>query len=59
MLVTFLWMTDALNWSHLTLQIWRAALAPQSDKYQYTHFAHKISSFDTAPKKLLASDTAG
>ena len=30
--------------------------APKDDKYQYTYFAHKINSFDTAPKKLLASD---
>jgi hypothetical protein len=39
------------------LQIWRIAPTPQNDKYQYTHFAHKINSFDTAPKKLLASDS--
>ena len=39
------------------LQIWRVAPTPQGDKYQYTHFAHKINSFDTAPKKLLASDS--
>nr|CAB3501268.1 unnamed protein product [Digitaria exilis] len=39
------------------LQIWRIAPAPQNDKYQYTHFAHKINSFETAPKKLLASDS--
>ncbi|ONL96550.1 Oxysterol-binding protein-related protein 3B [Zea mays] len=38
-------------------EIWRVAPAPQGDKYQYTHFAHKINSFDTAPKKLLASDS--
>uniref|UniRef100_A0A803LQ98 Oxysterol-binding protein n=1 Tax=Chenopodium quinoa TaxID=63459 RepID=A0A803LQ98_CHEQI len=30
---------------------------PKNDKYQYTYFAHKINSFDTAPKKLLASDS--
>ena len=30
---------------------------PKDDKYQYTHFAHKINSFDTAPKKLLPSDS--
>lgn len=38
-------------------QVWRAADAPKNDKFQYTHFAHKINSFDTAPKKLLASDS--
>ena len=47
---------DVLNCSYL-LQIWRVAPTPQGDKYQYTHFAHKINSFDTAPKKLLASDS--
>ncbi|KAL4285161.1 hypothetical protein GQ457_16G022590 [Hibiscus cannabinus] len=36
---------------------WRLADAPKNDKFQYTHFAHKINSFDTAPKKLLASDS--
>nr|CAB3496356.1 unnamed protein product [Digitaria exilis] len=41
----------------ITSKIWRIAPAPQNDKYQYTHFAHKINSFDTAPKKLLASDS--
>lgn len=30
---------------------------PENDKFQYTYFAHKINSFDTAPKKLLASDS--
>lgn len=30
---------------------------PKNDKFQFTHFAHKINSFDTAPKKLLASDS--
>uniref|UniRef100_A0A804MBV9 Uncharacterized protein n=1 Tax=Zea mays TaxID=4577 RepID=A0A804MBV9_MAIZE len=38
-------------------EIWRVAPAPQNDGYQYTHFAHKINSFNTAPKKLLASDS--
>lgn len=33
------------------------AKAPENDKFQYTHFAHKINSFNTAPKKLLASDS--
>ncbi|ONI03435.1 hypothetical protein PRUPE_6G256800 [Prunus persica] len=35
----------------------RVADVPENDKFQYTHFAHKINSFDTAPKKLLASDS--
>lgn len=30
---------------------------PENDKFQYTYFAHKINSFDTAPRKLLASDS--
>ncbi|KAG5022532.1 hypothetical protein AAZX31_07G125600 [Glycine max] len=38
-------------------EIWRVADTPKKDKFQYTHFAHKINSFDTAPKKLLASDS--
>ncbi|VAI07256.1 unnamed protein product [Triticum turgidum subsp. durum] len=37
--------------------VWKAAPAPPNDKYQYTYFAHKINSFDTAPKKLLPSDS--
>lgn len=41
----------------LILQVWRVADVPKNDKFQYTHFAHKINSFDTAPKKLLASDS--
>ncbi|CAL8165262.1 unnamed protein product [Prunus armeniaca] len=38
-------------------EVWRVADVPENDKFQYTHFAHKINSFDTAPKKLLASDS--
>ncbi|XP_008799777.1 oxysterol-binding protein-related protein 3C-like isoform X2 [Phoenix dactylifera] len=38
-------------------EVWRVAATPVNDKYQYTYFAHKINSFDTAPKKLLASDS--
>ncbi|KAA8549281.1 hypothetical protein F0562_000965 [Nyssa sinensis] len=38
-------------------EVWRVAAAPQNDKFQYTYFAHKINSFDTAPRKLLASDS--
>ena len=40
-----------------TLQVWHLADTPQNDKFQYTYFAHKINSFDTAPKNLLASDS--
>lgn len=38
-------------------EVWHLADTPKNDKFQYTHFAHKINSFDTAPKKLLASDS--
>ncbi|XP_010490625.1 PREDICTED: oxysterol-binding protein-related protein 3A [Camelina sativa] len=38
-------------------EVWKVAEAPKNDKYQYTHFAHKLNSFDTAPKKLLSSDS--
>ncbi|CAL5388301.1 unnamed protein product [Camellia sinensis] len=38
-------------------EVWRVAKAPPNDKFQYTYFAHKINSLDTAPKKLLASDS--
>ena len=38
-------------------EVWRVADVPKNDKYDYTYFAHKINSFDTAPKKLLASDS--
>jgi len=38
-------------------EVWRVAATPPNDKFQYTYFAHKINSFDTAPKKLLASDS--
>lgn len=38
-------------------EVWRVADPPKNDKFQYTHFAHKINSFDTAPKNLLASDS--
>uniref|UniRef100_M4EZ21 Oxysterol-binding protein n=1 Tax=Brassica campestris TaxID=3711 RepID=M4EZ21_BRACM len=38
-------------------EVWKLVDAPKDDKYQYTHFAHKINSFDTAPKKLLPSDS--
>ncbi|KAL1546332.1 Oxysterol-binding protein-related protein 3A [Salvia divinorum] len=38
-------------------EVWRAAEFPKNDKFQYTHFAHKLNSFDTAPKPLLPSDS--
>ncbi|KAI5682412.1 hypothetical protein M9H77_03640 [Catharanthus roseus] len=38
-------------------EVWHVANAPENDKFQYTHFGHKINSFETAPKKLLASDS--
>ncbi|KAF9679927.1 hypothetical protein SADUNF_Sadunf06G0066600 [Salix dunnii] len=38
-------------------EVWRVADVPKNDKFQYTYFAHKLNSFDTAPKKLLASDS--
>ncbi|XP_044486945.1 oxysterol-binding protein-related protein 3A-like [Mangifera indica] len=38
-------------------EVWRVADAPKNDKYQYTYFAHKLNSFDTAPKKLMSSDS--
>ncbi|KAK3206281.1 hypothetical protein Dsin_020327 [Dipteronia sinensis] len=38
-------------------EVWHVADVPENDVHQYTYFAHKINSFDTAPKKLLASDS--
>ncbi|XP_041025762.1 oxysterol-binding protein-related protein 3A-like isoform X1 [Juglans microcarpa x Juglans regia] len=38
-------------------EAWRVADAPENDKFQYTHFAHKLNSFDTAPNKVLKSDS--
>ncbi|KAK6943649.1 Oxysterol-binding protein [Dillenia turbinata] len=38
-------------------QVWKVADVPKNDKFQYTYFAHKINSFDTAPRRLLASDS--
>ncbi|KAG2690575.1 hypothetical protein I3760_09G193700 [Carya illinoinensis] len=38
-------------------EAWRVADAPENDKFQYTHFAHKLNSFDTAPNKVLESDS--
>ncbi|GFZ02278.1 oxysterol-binding family protein [Actinidia rufa] len=41
----------------LPLEAWKVAEVPENDKFQYTYFAHKLNSLDTAPKKLLASDS--
>uniref|UniRef100_A0A7N0UJU2 Oxysterol-binding protein n=1 Tax=Kalanchoe fedtschenkoi TaxID=63787 RepID=A0A7N0UJU2_KALFE len=38
-------------------EVFRVADVPKDDKYQYTYFAHKINSFSTVPRKLLASDS--
>ncbi|CDP06603.1 unnamed protein product [Coffea canephora] len=38
-------------------EVWRVAGAPENDKFQYTHFGHKVNSFETAPSKLLESDS--
>ncbi|XP_071718554.1 oxysterol-binding protein-related protein 3C-like [Rutidosis leptorrhynchoides] len=38
-------------------EVWKVAETPANDKFQYTHFAHKVNSFDTAPTNLLASDS--
>ncbi|KAL3536407.1 hypothetical protein ACH5RR_004868 [Cinchona calisaya] len=38
-------------------EVWRVADAPENDKFQFTYFGHKVNSFETAPKKLLASDS--
>ncbi|PKU76056.1 oxysterol-binding protein-related protein 3A [Dendrobium catenatum] len=38
-------------------EVWKVASTPENDKFQFTYFAHKINSFDTAPKNLLPSDS--
>ncbi|KAI3924083.1 hypothetical protein MKW92_045283 [Papaver armeniacum] len=39
-------------------EIWRVpADFPVKDKYHFTYFAHKVNSFDTAPRRMLASDS--
>ncbi|KAJ0603278.1 putative oxysterol-binding protein [Helianthus annuus] len=43
--------------SFVAIVVWRVAESPADDKFQYTHFAHKVNSFTTAPKKLLPSDS--
>ncbi|GAB2274390.1 Oxysterol-binding protein- protein 3C [Dionaea muscipula] len=47
---------DPLSGTELK-EVWRVAAAPENDRFQYTYFAHKINSFDTAPRSLLASDS--
>lgn len=39
------------------IQVWRVADVPADDKFGYTYFAHKLNSFETAPKRFLASDS--
>jgi len=43
--------------SKFILQVWHVADIPTNDKFDYTFFAHKLNSFDTAPRNLLASDS--
>eukprot|EP00270_Netrium_digitus_P002669 TRINITY_DN1302_c0_g1_i3.p1 TRINITY_DN1302_c0_g1~~TRINITY_DN1302_c0_g1_i3.p1 ORF type:complete len:478 (+),score=107.77 TRINITY_DN1302_c0_g1_i3:23-1435(+) len=38
-------------------EIWHLAEMPKADKYQYTYFAHKLNSHETAPLNLLHSDS--
>ncbi|KAL4304759.1 Oxysterol-binding protein-related protein 3B [Arachis hypogaea] len=38
-------------------EVWHVADVPNDDKFDYTYFAHKLNSFDTAPRKLLPSDS--
>ncbi|KAK9127082.1 hypothetical protein Syun_015879 [Stephania yunnanensis] len=38
-------------------EVWRVSDMPENDKFQYSYFAHKINSFETAPTNLLASDS--
>lgn len=37
--------------------MWKVAETPKNDKYSFTHFCHKLNSFETAPKGLLSSDS--
>jgi hypothetical protein len=55
---TVSYFADIWCWSNLLFpQVWKVAPTPANDKHQYTYFAHKLNSFDTAPKKLLPSDS--
>ncbi|KAH7372624.1 hypothetical protein KP509_17G013500 [Ceratopteris richardii] len=38
-------------------EVWKVTEMPENDKFQYTYFAHKLNSFDTAPRGLLPSDS--
>ncbi|RZC91583.1 hypothetical protein C5167_027646 [Papaver somniferum] len=38
-------------------EIWRVPDVPVKDKYHFTYFSHKVNSFDTAPRQMLASDS--
>eukprot|EP00475_Leptophrys_vorax_P039165 TRINITY_DN7022_c0_g1_i1.p1 TRINITY_DN7022_c0_g1~~TRINITY_DN7022_c0_g1_i1.p1 ORF type:complete len:456 (+),score=66.76 TRINITY_DN7022_c0_g1_i1:85-1368(+) len=47
---------EPLPGSTLT-EVWRANPLPANDKFQYTNFAHKLNSFESAPPNLLPSDS--
>lgn len=38
-------------------EVWKVADLPEKDKFQFTYFTHKLNSLDTAPRKMLASDS--
>ncbi|KAI3914791.1 hypothetical protein MKW98_002027 [Papaver atlanticum] len=38
-------------------EVWRVPVIPVKDKYHFTYFSHKVNSFDTAPRRMLASDS--
>ncbi|XP_074296652.1 oxysterol-binding protein-related protein 3C-like [Silene latifolia] len=38
-------------------EVWHLVDTSKNDQFHYSLFAQKIDSFDTAPKKLLASDS--
>ncbi|CAI6005702.1 unnamed protein product [Closterium sp. NIES-64] len=40
-----------------TSKVWRLTDLPEDDKFQFTHFARKLNSFETAPPSLLPSDS--
>lgn len=39
------------------IDLWEATPRPAEDPYGFTNFAHKLNSFELAPKALLASDS--
>ncbi|CAI7884260.1 unnamed protein product [Closterium sp. NIES-53] len=47
---------EPLEGSTLT-EVWRLTDLPEDDKFQFTHFARKLNSFETAPPSLLPSDS--